>query len=596
MRTDARGASPTAVQLLLQYLEAEGVKYIFGIPGGPLMPLYEALFQQGAIRPILVKHEEGAAFMADGYARMRRGLGVCCLTAGPGCTNAVTGVAVSYADGIPVLVLTAQVATSAFGREAIQESSPYGVNVIDLFKPLTKTSLMLMRADKMGETVRHLLRVAMTGRPGPVHLNIPADLAKKTVPADRIILSHDPSANSYFNRDAIKQAAQALLRARRPAILVGNGVNLSGAYQELRLLAEKLHVPVATTVKAKGALPEDHVLSLGVFGFAGSPRAEAYLTSGEVDVLLAVGTSLGEDATNGWDPRLAPRDSLIQIDIDPRAIGNNYPVKIPLIGDARTVLTEILFQLGRDMQWHENGKRSLDPVQELRRRHPWCLDEAKMNSEEIPLKPQRLMKELGEALPGDAAVFCDMGNNMAWVFHYLKILRPHSFFHCLGFASMGHGTAACIGAKLAAPERPVIAIVGDAGFLMNGMEVHTACDHNIPVVWLIQNNGGHGMVYHGEKRQFGGRFQHSLFHQPVDFCKLAESLGAAAFRVTRPGELRGALEGALASGRPAVIDAIVDVEEFPPVGSRMKALDKFFEEMNASPPEKRTASRTDIRR
>ena len=568
--------SPTAAQLLVRYLEAEGVKYAFGIPGGPLMPIYEALHDSGRIQTVLAKHEEGAAFMADGYARVRRGLGVCLATSGPGCTNTVTGIATSFADGVPVLLITAQVSTEAFGKGAIQESTAQGVNVIDILRPMTKASLMLHRADKMGETIRHLLRTAMSGRPGPVHLNIPADLATKFSAPEDVHASKHRHSNFYFDRDSIKQAAQYLLRARSPAILAGNGINLSGAYDELKRLAEKLLIPVATTVKAKGAFPEDHLLSLGVFGFAGSPRADAYLLSGQPDVLLAVGTSLGEDATNGWDPRLKPKEALLQIDIDPHQIGNNYPVKVSLLGDAKTVLAELLHELNRQMQWVESP-RSMEKIHEFRRQYPWCVGEEKMYSEEIPLKPQRLMNDLSAVLPRDAIVFCDMGNHMAWAFHYLRMTRPHSMFHCLGFASMGHGVTACIGAKLAAPDRPVVAIVGDAGFAMNGMEVHTAVENNIPVVWLVLNNGGHGMVYHGENALFGGRFHTGLYRHPLDLCKMAEAMGASGRRVTRPGELRETLETALLDGRPTVIDAVIDREEVPPVGSRMKALDKFFE-------------------
>lgn len=577
MLNETKTGNLPAIQLLLKILEAEGVKYIFGIPGGPLMPLYEALHELGTIKPILAKHEEGAAFMADGYARVSRKLGVCSVTSGPGCTNAVTGVAVSYADGVPMMILTAQVATSALGRGAIQEGGVQGVDVTDLFKPLTKSSMMLMRADKMGETIRYLLRVAMSGRPGPVHLNIPADLAKARVPAETVIPQFH-AGSSYFDPELVKKAVKHLLRAKNPAILVGNGINMSGAYEELKELSEKLRIPVATTVKAKGAFPEDHVLSLGVFGFAGSPRAEAYLLSGEVDVLLAVGTSLGEDATNGWDPRLNPTRALLQIDVDPHTIGNNYPVKVALMGDAGAILREIMDQIKHESQWMEPGQRSLEKIREFRAQYPWCVDEAKMDSEAVPIKPQRLMRDLNESLADDAIVFVDMGNCMSWAFHYLKMAHPHSFFHCLGFASMGHAAAACIGAKLAAPHRPVISVLGDAAFAMNGMEVHTACEYDIPIIWLVQNNGGHGMVYHGEKIQFGGRFHNSLFRNPIDICKVAEALGAQAYRITRPGELGRVMERALASNKPTVIEAMVDIEEVPPIGSRFKSLNRFFDD------------------
>jgi len=573
-----RADTTTAVEVLLRGLKDEGVDYIFGIPGGPLMPLYEAIFSTGLLTPILAKHEQGAAFMADGYARVSGRMGACCVTAGPGATNAVTGIAVSYADGIPVVLVTAQVATSAFGRGAMQESSTYEIDVIDLFKPVTRASVMLIRADKMGETVRHLIRVAKDRKQGPVHINIPADLAKKPFPLEdrRPAPVMIPAMN--FDRESIRTASQWLLRARHPAILVGNGVNFSGAHAELKTLAEKLLIPVATTAKAKGAFPEDHILSLGVFGFAGSPRAQEYLLSADVDVLFAIGTSLDENATSGWDKRLRPTEALLHLDINGTEVGRNYPVEVPLIGDAKTVLTELLYQIGRDSRWIEMKKRSLEEILAFRARVPRCVEEEKMNSEAVPVKPQRLMRDLNEALPQNAIIFSDMGNHMAWAFHYLQLSRPRSFFHCLGFASMGYGTAAPIGAKLAAPDQPVIAIIGDGAFAMNGMEIHTATEHNVPVIWIVQNNGGLGMVYMGEKLQFGGRFQHSLFQRPLDICRMAEGMGALAFRITKPGELGPVLKQALASGRPTVIEAVIDPEEIPPFGARMQMLDSFFAE------------------
>lgn len=578
MLSSSTGRIPAA-RLLLKYLEAQGVKYVFGIPGGPLTPFYEALHGTPGILTVLTKHEEGAAFMADGYARMRRGLGACFVTSGPGCTNAATGIATAFSDGIPIFLITAQVATSAFGRGAIQESGGLGINVVEMFKTITKASLMLTRADKMGETVRHLLRVALSGKPGPVHLNVPADLANELVLDEPALPLPGFYRPSYFSRDSVRQASRILCRAQNPAILAGHGVNLSGAYEELKCLSERLDIPVATTAKAKGAFPEDHALSMGVFGFASSPKAEAYLLSGQVDVLLAVGTGLGEDATNVWDKRLKPRDALIQIDVDPAQIGKNYPAAVGLLGDAKTNLTELSHQIERDLRWMEAPPRGGENVRKFLSGHPWCVQMEKMSSEQVPLKPQRLMRDLEEALPENAAVFSGIGDNMAWALHYLKVPRPHSIFHCIGFAAMGYGTTACIGAKLAAPGRPVIAVVGDAGFAMNGMEVHTACEYNIPVIWLVLNNGGHGMVYHGENLLFGRKFNYSLFRHPLNITQLASSLGALSFRVTQPGEIQGRVEECLKRGRPAVIEAMVDPEEIPPIGARVRVMDQYINQL-----------------
>jgi len=568
--TADRAETITAIQLLLKYLEAEKVEYIFGIPGGPLMPLYEAMFDSGRVRHILAKHEEGAAFMADGYARVRGGLGVCCATTGPGATNALTGVACAYMDSVPILLLTAQVALNAFGKGAAQESSFYGVDVVELYKPVTKASLMLLSGEKMSETARFVLRTALSGRPGPVHLSLPADLVKKNVPLDLVPPSRYRASLENFDRGAVKEACRLLAAAKRPAILCGHGVYMSRAWPELKRLAERLGAPVATTPKGKGLFPEDHLLSLGVFGFAGSPQADAVMLSGDTDVLLTVGTSLGE---------LRPTQALIQIDVDPREIGKNYPAELGVVGDAKTVLNEMLFQLDRDQRWKEGDASAAraERVKAIKAAHPRTVRSEGFDDLSTPLKPQRLMRELREAAPANAIYFVDIGNVMAWALHFFPVYEPGTFHINLGLASMGHAVAAAIGGKLAAPDRPVIALVGDAAFAMNGMEVHAAVEFNVPVIWIVMNNGGHGMVCHGERLQFKGKFQTGKFRVPLDIAALAEAMGALGLKVEKPGELAGALATALRSGRPTVIDVRTDPDEMPPLAMRIETLDRFFE-------------------
>lgn len=282
--------SVTTFQLLLSYLKVEGTEYIFGIPGGALTPLYEALSHQSEVRPILAKHEQGAAFMADGYARVSGHLGVCCATSGPGGTNALSGIACAYADSISVLMLTAQVATAAMGKGALQESTLFGVDLVEIFKPVTKLSAALTSASKSAELIRRALRTALSERRGPVHLSVPGDLARQPFPRDFQAPDQYRASTALVDRAAIADVARLLARAARPCILAGSGVGLSGGAEELRVVAELLGVPVATTPKAKGILPEDHPLSLGVFGYGGHPRAERYLCSGTVDVLLVIGS------------------------------------------------------------------------------------------------------------------------------------------------------------------------------------------------------------------------------------------------------------------------------------------------------------------
>jgi acetolactate synthase-1/2/3 large subunit len=568
-----------AVQVLLAYLEQEGVDTIFGIPGGPLMPFFEGIFDRGKIRPIIAKHEEGASFMADGYARVSGRLGVCCATTGPGATNALTGVACAYRDSVPILLVTAQVALSAFGKGAAQESSPLGIDIVDMYRDVTKASVMLMTPEKIADITRHLLRTGLTGRPGPIHLSLPADMMKKDSIADIRRPSQYRSPSELFDRQSVKNAAKLLLRAKRPAILAGYGVHISRAYDELLAVAERLGIPVATTPKGKGVFPENHALSLGVFGMAGSPQADAVILSKDVDLLLAVGTSFGEASCHAWDSRVGEDRWLLQIDVDEREIGKNYPVDVALVGNAKPVLNELNFELSRASGWYQTKKdveERLAYIRKIKEKSPRSFENQAMESPEVPIRPQRVIAELRRALPSNGILFVDIGNVMAWALHYFQVQEPGTFFINMGFGSMGHAVAGAIGGKMAAPDRPVVALVGDGSFAMNGMEVHTAVENNIPVIWVVMNNGGHGMVHVGESIQFKGKFNTSLFNHRVDAAGIGEAVGALAFRAERPGDVEESLRQAIRSGRPCVIDVRGDPRDRPPLGIRLATLERFF--------------------
>ncbi|MDH5297657.1 MAG: thiamine pyrophosphate-binding protein, partial [Desulfobulbaceae bacterium] len=335
-------------ELVVALLEEAGVRYVFGVPGGAIEELNTALYNKGTIRPIVAKHEGGAAFMADGYARVSGKLGVCCATAGPGATNLITALACSYADSVPVCALTGQVATSVFGKGAIQESGAEGVNLVSIFRNFTKYSGMLLNAKRVQYMVEKSIRLAMSGRMGPVHLSLPVDVMKMSV--ERVASANKGGfAAKMFERQGVQEAARLLLAAKRPAIIVGWGTVLSQGAEALLVLARLLKIPVATSPKAKGVFPESDPLSLGCLGFAGLPVAKEYLVERDVDVLLAVGTSFNEWMTSGWDMRLRPIDHLIQIDVDEEEIGKNYPVSLALTGDARTILEEILYAILREV-------------------------------------------------------------------------------------------------------------------------------------------------------------------------------------------------------------------------------------------------------
>ena len=566
MSGQALGAKP-AVHVLLDYLEREGVDHVFGIPGGPIIPLYEAMYARGKITPVLAKHEGGAAFMADAYARSTGRIGVCCTTTGPGATNALTGIAVAHADHIPVLLLTAQVPTHQFGMGAFQESSPEISDLVALFKPITKWSTMLHHPSRMGATARAALRIMQTGRPGPVHLSLPLDYISQPVEDEFLEPARYRSVSASFDRASVREAVERLLEARSPAILAGSGVNSSRAWTALRGFAERLGIPVATSFRAKGCLPEDHPLSLGVLGPSGSPAVRERLLGSETDLLLVVGSSLGEVSSCGFDPRLA-RKTLLQIDIEPSVLGRNFPVAVALPGDARSILVEMLFEVERRPSVKIWPPAALPSLPAIAKPVPSIARAAE------GLEPQALLRELRQALPRDAMLFVDNGSIRSWVGQHFPIYQENSFFVNMGLASMGYAVAGAVGAQLACPERTIVALAGDASFAMNGTEVHTAVEYGAPVIWVVVNNGGHGMIYHGERALYGGKFHSSVFRRRLDVATLARGLGAASYRVERPGELAGALAAARAARAPAVIDVLTLLGDAPPMGARVRTIQR----------------------
>jgi len=565
----------TVADLILKYLEAEKVEYIFGVPGTSLVPLFAACNHNNNVKVILAKHEQGAAFMADGYARVKGSLGVCFGTSGPGATNLATGVANAFIDNVPVLVLTGQVATSAYGKGTFQDSTKEGIDSVSMFDPITKQSSMMISKYKAMDQLREALRIALSGKKGPVHLSLPKDIMSEELEVDLPSPSTYRHPAEYFDRRLVIEAAQELGGARWPAILIGSGSITSEACEEIRELAEMLSIPVATTPKAKGAFPEDHPLALGVLGLSGSPLAEKYIKSSQTDLLLVIGASLNQITTMSWDPQIAPSKCLIHINIDPTEIGKNYRADIPLIGDARTIINEISFRVLRHLiEQKKKGKDREKKIAGLRREIGMYLEPEKIKSDSVPVKPQRMVKELEEALPEDAILFVDTGNHICWAIHYMTFRRPDAFISAFGMLTMGYATAAAIGGKLAAGDRPVVALVGDGCFLMNGMEVATAVSHDIPVVWVVQNNAKLGLVDELQKFSLGDNTVATTFKE-VNLAKVAEGLGAVGYRIEKPNELKQLLPKAIASGKPTVIDCLIDPDEVPPLIPFVKGLKGF---------------------
>ncbi len=573
-------ASPLIHQILEQ-LEREGVTHIFGVPGGPLTPFFGALRARNRIEYVLARHEEGAAFMANSHARVRRGLAVCCVTSGPGATNALTGVAGAWADSLPVLYLTGQVATRMFGLGAIQESTWHGVDVVEVFRPVTKLSTMLGAAETGMRHLRHALRTATTGRPGPVHLNLPADVARAAVPYDvRAPEDYRVQSPGVPGAEALARAAALLSAAKRPIVFAGHGVALAGAESALLRLAERLGAAVVTSPKGKSVFPENHPLSLGVFGMGGHARADRYLD--DDDVILVVGSSLNEFASSAWSKRLVAQDAFIQIDVDPAEIGKNYPVTVGLVGDARATLEVLSSSLGPAAP--PPGAFTVgQAIARIEAEVPRHEQATELLSEASPLSPPRLVTELRAAMPDDAMLFVDTGNASLWAGHYFEARDPGTYFIDMGLAAMGSSVAGVIGGALAAPRRKAVALTGDAAFAMHGFEVHVAVELGLPVVWVVLDNAGHGMIQQGERLAFGEDHGFYGFRHRIDAAAVARGLGARGVEVDSVASLRAAIALALAAPGPTVVNARIDPSVVAPtLGRRAKSVAEFFGNVGAA--------------
>lgn len=560
------------VDVFLRYLKAEGVRVVFGVPGGLLHTFFASVEHDPDLQLVVTKHEQGAAYMADGFARVGHGLAVCAGTSGPGATNLLTGVACAYADGIPMLVVTGQAALNSQGRGASQEAPREDMDIVEMFRPVTKYSTMVTSADKMAHHLRRALRQALSGRQGPAHLNVPIDLWNQLVDEDWFDPKSYRPNTQLFDRQAVQQAAELLLKAQHPVILAGAGVLRSGAQEHLQTLAELIQAPVATSAPGKSAFDETHPLSLGVLGFAGHAQADAMLFGKEVDVLLSVGASLDETTTLQWRSALTEKRALLQVDIDPHRLGRNYPVDVALVGDAQTILVELIYHLHRMIRdgctmcsaWPQApGTPTKTPVTEK----PQVTQS---------LSPVVWRQEFNALIPDQAIVFSDIGGHMAFNIHHLRFNKQQDFVLNFGFGSMGHGTSAAIGAALAQPHRPVFAIVGDACFTMIGMELLTANEYDIPVIWLVENNNMHGIIWHGGKMLGEQQVMHSVrYKRPVEIAAIARAMGVNAWIVDGAGQLEAVLDEAISLQRPGLIELRVDGDVVPPIAARAQSIAGF---------------------
>lgn len=579
-RVRAPAIESSVANAFLDILEAEGVSAVFGVPGGPLTGLFEAMHARKSIRFVLAKHEAGAAFMAAAHARVTRSLAVCCATSGPGATNALTGIASAFTESLPVLMLTGQVARFVYGKGAIQESSVHGIDIVELFRPVTKLSASLPEPGRSPDILRLAIRTALSGRQGPVHLSMPADIISRPIKYEPLKPAEYRSIDARpVDPEGVAAAVSVLSTATRPCILAGYGVSRSNAYDELLQLALTLGAPVATSPKGKGVFPEDHPLSVGVVGFGGQGQVEELLASGAADALVIIGSSMNEFVTNAWTLKVHPNTSCIHIDLDGGAIGKNYPVDVAVVGDARATMRAISAGLTSseramvDEGWHRTEAPDLRAVA------------VPVAQEDGPLHAQAVMKELREAMRDDTMLFVDNGNSILWATHYFEARKPDTYFIDLGLSCMGSAVAGVVGAALAAPQRRAVALVGDGSFAMTGWEVHTAVEERLPIVWVVLNNGGHGMVHQGDKLMKGKDLGVALYRTPLDCAAMASAVGARGVRAASVSEFRRALDEALRSEGPVVIDAIVDPSETPPtLVRRVRTLAEFFASVD---PQKR---------
>ena len=552
----------TGAQILCESLLKEGVEVIFGIPGGALLPFYDTLPQYPRLRHILCRHEQGAAHAADGYARASGRMGVCMATSGPGATNLVTGIANAYLDSAPMLALTGQVARPFIGKDAFQEIDITGITL-----PITKHNYLVMEAADMATTVREACNIATTGRPAPVLIDIPRDVFMEEAEfhyPDRVKLrGYKPTVQGHPAQ--IKKAARFIGEARRPVIIAGRGVLISGASPELRELAEKAQIPVVTTLLGISSFPESHVLSLGMLGMHG--LAHVNMAVDGADLIIAIGMRFDDRATakvSGF----APNAHVIHIDIDPAEIGKNVKVDVPIVGDVKNVLKAL--NKAVDVQDHVEW---VSQIQDWEGEHP-----STVIRETESLLPQFVVRQICEVTQGNAIVVTGVGQNQMWAAQYFNFDRPNTLLSAGGLGPMGYELPAAMGAKVGCPEETVWCIAGDGGFQMTIQELGTIAQDDIAVKIAILNNGFLGMVRQWQELFHGRRYVATPLSGP-DFVKVAEAYGIAAERVTDRLMVTGAIERAMAHQGPFLIDFQVEPEEnIYPMVRPGAALAEMFEQ------------------
>ncbi len=605
-------ALPEMGDLLIAYLEQLGVEYVFGIPGGAIEPLYNALARserRGGPRAVVARHETDAAFMADGYARNSGKLGVCCATTGPGTTNLITGVSSAYENNIPMLVITAQTSLASFGKGAFQESSCTGINTVGMFQYCTHYNTLVSHPDQLERKLATAIMTALRSHSGPVHLSIPLDVLSS--PSQSNGASYELATllkrPSLTDQIAVERLIGELDDADKVVFVIGGDCGDSiGFILEAAFL---LNATIVTTPHGKGLVSPYHPLYRGVIGFSGHTSAlEAFLDP-DVDVVLTIGTTLGELTTNGWDAHFALNNRLIHIDTVENNFTRSPMARFHVRGRIATIFDQIVahFQSmqrgnGESRAEEQKAESSITAIdtKEKPRRYFKLDDDKKYRDNSTPIKPQRLMRELTRIFPSNTRYLADTGNSFSWAIHYLhpfdrrvierrtikrdentEAVESHhsgrrntmgaTFLTCLDYASMGWAIGASVGTALACPGQPVVCLTGDGSFLMTGQEITVAQQEKLPVIFVILNDSAYGMVKHGQRQ--AGAEQIGFELPKVDFAQFAEAMGVEGIIIRSPQDLLNLNIGRICNkAGPTLLDVRIDPEETPPITIRMKTL------------------------
>ena len=531
--------SMNGAQITVRSLEEAGVNTLFGLPGGTVIPLYDALYDS-SIQHILVRHEQAAAHAADGFSRAGNKTGVCLATSGPGATNLVTGIATAFQDSSPMVAITGQVGTRAIGTDAFQEAHILGITL-----PVVKHSMQVRHPDEIPHAIAGAFHIASTGRPGPVLVDIPVDIQKAqgqfTWPTHLNFPGYNPEMEEDLS--SLDKAISLIRSAARPVILAGNGVIVANAAPELMALATELEIPVATSLLGKGAFPESHTFSLGMVGMHGRPVANRAM--GLADLIIVIGARFSDRSTGRKD-RFASQARVIHLDLDPAEIDKSVGADVWLLGnDSKLMDTLRLAVRGTQCANHRE----------------WLAELAMMNDREplqrdvshTEIKPWHIMSALYDATGGEAVVTTEVGQHQMWAALYYKSDHARRFLTSGGLGTMGFGFPSAMGAHFARPDLPVFCIAGDGSFMMNIQELDTCARYQIPVKILLLDNGCLGMVRQWQEMFFDQRYSNTLYSRQPDFVKMAESMGVSAFSVRSPKEVRKAMERALATPGPVLV-------------------------------------------